>query len=219
MAGPLYDPSPHQQPLPHAASARGAWQRGSQRQRLPPGALSLIAERQRSSSSSSDGGGAAADTIGSSPSGGDGASGGAGGTSSSQRGILASPTYQAALQASLSRTILSADQLLEAATAQAASPKRQSLDAYSDMQPLLAAAMAALAGPALDELLEGWTAALAERPPGFDSHAMLALPGLAGEHPFGWVGGHWSWWQGESRHPPACSLPAMQLHSARPWPA
>ncbi|PRW58680.1 phosphatase [Chlorella sorokiniana] len=47
------------------------------------------------------------------------------------------------------------------------------------MQPLLAAAMAALSRPALDRLMEGWTAAAAERPPGFDSQASLALPGFA----------------------------------------
>lgn len=168
--------------LPPDQQARGAWQRGSRRHRLPPGALSLIAEQQRSSSSGSSGGsdadGSGSSSGGSGP-GGDAATAGSG--SGSGHPVLASAAYQAALRASLSRTSLSAEQLVEAAAAQATSPGRQLMEGSPDLQSLLAAAMAALAGPALDEMLQGWTAAAPERPPGFDSQAALALPGLAGE--------------------------------------
>lgn len=170
-------PPPPGNPLPHVhmSTARSAWWRGSQQHHLSLGALSLTAERH-SSSSSTD----ASDAADGSPSGND--SGTSAGSSSSQHPLLASPAYQAALRASLSRTSLTAEQVLQAAAAQSsASPKARMLDSYSDMQRLLAAAMAALAGPALSEMLEGWAAAADERPPGFDSQAVLALPGLAGE--------------------------------------
>ena len=174
----LYPPHPPLALLPPdqqapAGAARGAWQRGSRRHRLPPAALSLIAERQRSSSSSGGGSNGDSSSSGGKSQGGDA-------TAGSAHPVLASAAYQAALHASLSRSSLSTEQLMAGAPARAASPGQQLMDEVPDLQALVAAAMAAVAGPALDEMLQRWTAAAPERPPGFDSQAALALPGLAG---------------------------------------
>ena len=46
--------------------------------------------------------------------------------------------------------------------------------------PALASALAALAGRAVDDLLESWESVAHERPPGCDRQQRLQLPGLAG---------------------------------------
>lgn len=89
--------------------------------------------------------------------------------------------YTAALAASLSRSTLSTAQLEDLATSPVEQGEATSmLDGYHQMQPYLAAAMAALGSDLLDELLSGWALAADERPPGFDAHQTLALRGLAG---------------------------------------